>query len=357
MWNDKPRPPGLPDIDWKQVDWKAVLRLREGFLGDQAGRDDYWRNEGDLATYDATFAQRIGWKWDFLLADIARMGWTPGGGRLLDWACGSAIEARRFLSRFGPQCVRSVAIHDRSSIAMDFAAGKLKSAWPELAVSRGATAAEGDTVLVSHVLNELTAGQVDRLVEMLAPAQSILWVEPGTYETSRALIGVRERLRDKFSIVAPCTHQAVCGLLAPENERHWCHHFASAPAAASMDPDWSRFARHAGIDMRSLPLSYMVMDKRGPRIGCDPADPAVPVVPPAFHAYRIIGRPRIYKAYAMVFGCDQTGVRDYRMMKRHCAEEFRLMKKEESDTLQFWRMQDKDVVEVREGYPTTNPSP
>ena len=47
-------------MDWLAIDWKALERLRAAFLAGTAGANDYWHSESDLASYDATFAQRIG---------------------------------------------------------------------------------------------------------------------------------------------------------------------------------------------------------------------------------------------------------------------------------------------------------
>ena len=79
-----------------------------------------------------------------------------------------------------------------------------------------------------------------------------------------------------------------------------------------MDGHWARFAKIAGIDLRSLPLSYLVLDKR---------------VWPQHGEARIIGRPRVYKAHALLLGCDGTGVREYRQTKREAPDEFRQLKK------------------------------
>ena len=79
-----------------------------------------------------------------------------------------------------------------------------------------------------------------------------------------------------------------------------------------MDGHWARFAKIAGIDLRSLPLSYLVLDKRAwPQPG----------------EVRIIGRPRVYKAHALLLGCDSTGVREYRQTKREEPDAFRQLKK------------------------------
>ncbi len=59
-----------------------------------------------------------------------------------------------------------------------------------------------------------------------------------------------------------------------------------------MDGNWARFAKIAGVDLRSLPLSYLVLDKRSVTETAE---------------VRVIGRPRVYKAHALLLGCDATG--------------------------------------------------
>ena len=144
---------------------------------------------------------------------------------------------------------------------------------------------------------------------------------------------VGSTLRGAFGIVAPCTHQAVCGLLAPENERAWCHHFATSPPEVYMDGNWARFAKTVGIDLRSLPLSYLVLDKR-------------PMPPPPAGAVRLIGRPRIQKAHALLFACDATGVREKRLAKRLFPAEFRRCKREELDAFQVLEYEGIEVTRI-----------
>lgn len=102
-------------------DWARLERLRRAFLDGTAGESDYWHSLEDLAAYDATFAQRIGWKWDFVLEDLQRLGWTPPAGPLLDWGCGSGIASRAFLEPFSSADVSPIRYWDRSSKAMEFA--------------------------------------------------------------------------------------------------------------------------------------------------------------------------------------------------------------------------------------------
>ncbi len=318
-------------MNWDAIDWTVLGRLRTDFLSGSAGRRDYWQSESDLASYDATFAQRIGWKWDYVLAELTRRGWVPPVGELLDWGCGSGIAGRAFLDHFGDQSVTALRVWDRSPLAMQFAAKRAREKYPGLEVRPGPRedhSAHGVTrtaftLLISHVLTELTPEQIEVLMALVPQAQCVLWVEPGTHTVSRRLIAIRERLRERFNVIAPCTHSAPCGMLVPGNDRHWCHHFASPPREIFTAGNWSRFARLTGIDLRDLPLSFLVLDQR----------PA-PLLPAG--AGRVIGHPRIYKAHALLLGCDATGVRERKLSQRKLPQEFRALKKSAGEVLRVW---------------------
>jgi hypothetical protein len=319
-------------MNWETIDWEALERLRAVFLAGGTGGPDYWRIPEDVASYDLTFAQRIGWKWDYVLAELSRRGWSPPGGEVLDWGCGSGIAHRAMLGHFGRDAAASLRLWDRSELAMRYAAGRARSKYPGLSVvcEPGGNPA---TVLLSHVLTELEPKPLADLLESLAGVTAVLWVEPGTYEGSRRLIAVRERLRDRFNVVAPCTHQAACGLLAPANRPHWCHHFAAPPPAVFRDANWARFGRLAGVDLRSLPVSFLVLDRR-----------PVPTLPAG--ATRVIGRPRVYNAHALLLGCDAAGVAEGRLEKRRLPEAFRQIKQDRVDPLQIWARDGNEVVSV-----------
>jgi ribosomal protein RSM22 (predicted rRNA methylase) len=181
--------------------------------------------------------------------------------------------------------------------------------WQESAPPRSV-----DVLLISHALTE----QPEPFA-LPCEAEVVIIVEPGTREVAGRLVALRERLRGEFHVVAPCTHQAACGMLAAANARHWCHHFAPSPPEVFMDGDWARFAKLAGIDLRRLPVSYLVLDRR-----------AVPT-----GGMRMIGRPRVYKAHALVLGCDADGVRERRVEKRSAPDLYRQLKKGQAESL--WR--------------------
>src|SRR5437867_12656307 len=108
-------------MNWDPIDWNSLERLRTAFLSGTAGAGDYWQSESALASYDATFAQRIGWKWDYVLAELTRRGWSPPRGELLDWGCGSGIAHRAFLDHFGADGVTKLWLTDRSVLAVAYA--------------------------------------------------------------------------------------------------------------------------------------------------------------------------------------------------------------------------------------------
>jgi hypothetical protein len=228
--------------------------------------------------------------------------------------------------------VSALRLWDHSGLAAEFACQAAARHFPRLAVDQvtpGFLAGAGSVgvLVISHVLNELTAAELLALRGLAARSTAILWVEPGTAEVSRALIAVREQLRDRFHLVAPCTHQGVCGLLAPENDRHWCHHFAPPPVGIFADSDWVRFGQRAGIDLRSLPYSFLALERADRRT--EPG--AVP------DCSRVIGEPRIYKGYAKVLNCDATGASELILQKRDAPELFREFKRPSGPLVYRWQ--------------------
>jgi hypothetical protein len=296
------------------IDWNALARLREAFL---TGASDYWTSESDLDSYDRTFAQRIGWKWDFVLSELKALGWTSPAGTVVDWGCGTGIASRKFLEHFPG--AKKLYLCDRSPLAMEFAAKRASvPVWKESVPPRSA-----DVLLISHALTEQPEG-----FSLPCEAQTVIIVEPGTHEASHKLITLREKLRGEFHVVAPCTHWAVCGLIG---SRHWCHHFASVPNEVFRNAEWARFGKVTGIDLRSLPVSFLVLDKR-----------PLPVA-----GVRMIGAPRVYKGYAMELVCDESGVRECRLTKRQLPEWFRLWKKGEMPGRVVMQRDGNEILEMK----------
>ncbi len=315
----------MKPLTLETLDWTALDRLRATFLAAQPGSGSYWNSISDVANYDFTFAQRIGWKWDAVLRELKLRGWSPPPGALLDWGCGSGVASRRVLEAFPPPPGTMLHLSDQSSLAVQFAADSARTAFPEIIVETGPMPERVGTLVVSHVLNELDEAGGRALRAAIDRADSILWVEPGTFADSRSLIQMREALRGEFRVVAPCTHQGACGMLLAQNERHWCHHFAEPPAGIMADSDWVRFAQRAGVDLRSLPYSFLVLERHMSR---------QPVEAASTDGWsRIIGEPRIYKGYARLLCCQEGGVGDLDMQKRDAPQLYKAMKSGRSPML------------------------
>ena len=327
-------------MDWDQINLNILDRLRARFLGQTPDTGNYWRGWDDLEHYDFVFAQRIGWKWDAVLADLKRLGWTPPPGTLLDWGCGTGIASRRILTAFGSTGFRELRVHDRSGLAMRFAAESARKLAGRTKVSpANAETFQGKKpfglLALSHVINELDDEQLAEVTRLCRRAKSVIWVEPGTHADSRRLIEVREQLRDEFEVVAPCLHQHRCEMLLGANERHWCHFFAAPPEGVLGDDRWRKLARLLGVDLRSLPYSYLVLQHR--RVKAEATADTTGVT-------RFIGRPRVYKPMVKVFCCDETGLEDREAQKRDLPEFYKICKKGDVDTLQRLQLDEKGRV-------------
>ena len=337
-------------ITWERLDWGALDRLRDRFLAPNTPEhiSNYWTTTSDLANYDFTFAQRIGWKWDSVLAGLRQRGWRPPPGPVLDWGCGSGIAGRRVLGFMGPKRATALRLFDQSHLAMQFAAAAARKQFPEIPIeTRGRADLEGletcSTLVISHVLNELDEAAGRLLRQTIDRAEAVLWVEPGTFADSRALIAVRESLQD-FAMIAPCPHQGRCGLLAAGNERHWCHHFAPAPAGIMADSNWVRFAQRAGIDLRSLPYSYLILEKKKgmPR----PLESSQTTKDKPWTTTQVLGRPRVYKGFAKLLCCQETGVRELELQKRVNPAVFKEFKEGQGRSLWQVKLDEARIVEL-----------
>jgi hypothetical protein len=293
-------------MTWTELDWDSLNRHREQFLGGKPCDGPYWVSEADLASYDLTYGERIGWKWDAVLDELQLRGWRPPGGAVLDWGCGSGIAARRVIGRFGVRESGPLVVWDHSPLATGFAKEYAQARFPGLSVSAATLEyIEGTEpiglLLLSHVLNELLPTGLKEVQALVARAQAVLWTEPGSRETSRMLGSLRDGWLGDFRVVAPCTHAKACPIQMPGNERHWCHHFAAPPSAIFADSNWVKFGQRAGIDLRSLPYSFVAVDRGWS------GEPGLS---------RVIGRPENFKPYVRLLNCDSEGLAGLEVMKR-----------------------------------------
>jgi SAM-dependent methyltransferase len=296
----------MPDLS--SLDWDALDRLRAVFLAREAAASGpYWKNQSTLAAYDATYGERIGWKWDALLAELRLRAWQPPvGTMLLDFGCGSGVAGRRILAAFGPNHFAGLSLIDHSPEAVAFAATRARTTFPSLKVQTTPEPIEPYTLVVSHVLNELAPEGRSELLALASRASAVLWVEPGTHADGRALATVRDELRRAHRIVAPCTHRENCPLFIEANGRDWCHFFASPPPGVQNSPDWVRFAHRAGVDLRSQAYACLVLENLS----------SAGSVLPASVSARVLGRPEVFKPYARLLTCDATGLHWLELAKR-----------------------------------------
>ena len=292
---------------WTDLDWAALDRHRERFLEGRPCDEPYWDSAGELASYDATYGERIGWKWDAVLEELRIRGWAPPGGTLLDWGCGSGVAGRRTIACFGPGRFDSLVVWDHSPLAVDYALEAAARQFPSLAAS-AATRGYLDggepigLLVLSHVLNELRPETLSEIRALADRSRAVIWTEPGAHGTSRALGALRDAWLGAFRVVAPCTHANPCPILGHGNERHWCHHFAAPPRGIFADANWVKFGQRAGIDLRSLPYSFLALDR-----DWDPRGGGLS---------RIIGRPEPLKPYVRFLNCDADGLAELMVTRR-----------------------------------------
>lgn len=322
-------------MDWTKLDWPALERLRDGFLHGGAAAGPYWQSESALASYDLTYGERIGWKWDQVLRELSLRGWTPPDrAAVLDWGCGSGIAGRRVIAHFGADRFGALQVWDHEGLAMEFAEQQARQVFPQLntqTVTPGFL--HGDApiglLLISHVLNELSTEALANLRGLMARAESVIWVEPGTSDVSRGLGAIREALNGDFNIVAPCTHAGACPMFREENDRHWCHFFAPPPPEIFADSNWVKFGQRAGIDLRSLPYCFLVLDRRP--------------VPTTEGLSRIIGRPEHFKPYARALNCDANGLAELTLPKRANPKLFKQLDRTKQPLVYRWQ-RDGDTI-------------
>ncbi len=292
-----------------EQEWTVLAQLRERFLsGRGESSRDYWESARMCELYDATFAQRIAWKWRAVWSELALRGRMPRAERVLDWGCGSGIAAREFSAiQRATGADRPVHFHlwDRSAAAREFAAAKLRDADPlaQIETRMPPADAEIDLLLASHVLSELGNDSREELLALARRARCVVWVEPGDRALARELMSLRDALADGRSVLGPCTHSASCGLNREGRERDWCHSFAKPAPEVFTRADWREFSRRLKIDLRSVPYSYFALGEAR----LSPTDPGM---------IRILGRPRLEKGHAKIDACDESGVRSLRVLER-----------------------------------------
>jgi hypothetical protein len=156
-----------------------------------------------------------------------------------------------------------------------------------------------DLIVAAHLLGELfleaaPEARLEALArrvlawrrDLLAERGLVILVEPALRETSRALLGVRDRLiAAGLGVVAPCFWTGPCPALA--RERDWCHDAAAVPGAPSPRVDFS----------------YLVL--RGDRTEAAPPE-----------RVRVVSDLLVEKGRLKIFGCGPSGRHPYVRLDR-----------------------------------------
>lgn len=286
--------------EFKSADWEALEKLRERFLNRNT-QEDYWDHQS-LELYDASFAQRIGWKWDFVLDDLEAGTFRPKAGALIDFGCGTGIATEKLRERFH---FSDHIFLDRSQNAVQFCQDKFSVAPKEVPT-------EGYNLAISHLISETSEPEMQKILDLCKKAETIFWVEPGEKLSSRKLLAVREQLISSHSVVAPCPlSTGSCPLALLESD--WCHQFAQTPGFIHQDSFWSKFSTKLGIDLRSLPVSYLVMTQL-------PVKEKVPYL-------RSLGHPRMTKHDFTIDTCSGKCFERTSYSKKEHKELFKAAKK------------------------------
>lgn len=326
-------------MTWTELDWSVLDRLRAEFLRGAVATESYWRTPDDLASYDLTYGERIGWKWDHVLRELRLRGWRPQSRHVFDWGCGSGVAGRRVISFFGAENFESLLVWDHSALASSYASEAAERAFPAMRVAQATpgflTSAEPVGLLViSHVLNELPPEALASLRALISRAEAVLWVEPGTHQISRQLGALRDELRSAFRVVAPCTHELGCPMFAEGNERHWCHFFAPPPSEIFADSNWVKFGQRVGIDLRSLPYCFIALEAAS-------ATKSLPAAPPGLS--RVIGRVEHFKPYARLLNCDATGLAELEVPKRTAPALYKELERAKAPLLYRWQREGRAI--------------
>jgi ribosomal protein RSM22 (predicted rRNA methylase) len=247
-------------------------RIHRGLVGARELVGEAYLADEDLRReYDSEIAPRTVAALDRILAETA----ISRPRRALDLGAGTGAAGRAVCAHWP----------DVELVAVDKVAGPgVVRGDVARAIRPAGVAGHFDLIVAAHLLNELSLdldGRA-RLVagwcrELLEPDGTCILLEPALRETSRGLLGVRDRLLAAgLFVVAPCLLQGPCPALA--RERDFCHMSAAAVAQGRSRVDFS----------------YLVLRKQG--VPC--ADTS---------RYRIVSDPMKDKGRLRLFACGPAG--------------------------------------------------
>ena len=104
------------------------------------------------------------------------------------------------------------------------------------------------------------------------------------------------------------------------------------------DSNWVRFAQRSGLDLRSLPYSFLVLERKGLRA------PTPGLLSDGWS--RVLAEARVYKGFAKVLSCQRDGVRELELQKRVTPKVHRAFKDGGAPSLWRWKEESGRIVEL-----------
>ena len=101
---------------------------------------------------------------------------------------------------------------------------------------------------------------------------------------------------------------------------------ASRPKCFARGWRWAELGRELGIDLRSLPFSYLILDRAERPLA-------------NARSSRIIGVPRESKGYCRILSCQLEGVTEFMLQKRDDPELFRAVLRSPELPLYQWDLE------------------
>jgi hypothetical protein len=107
------------------------------------------------------------------------------------------------------------------------------------------------------------------------------------------------------------------------------------------DSNWVKFGQRAGIDLRSLPSSFIALDREW--------------LDPAAALFRVIGRPEHFKPCARLLNCDADGLQELTVMKRDNSPLYKELDKAKGPFVYRWTREGSTIKDgsrpVTQGQP------
>ncbi|MGA7745002.1 MAG: small ribosomal subunit Rsm22 family protein [Polyangia bacterium] len=235
---------------------RRKTRIHRGLVGDRALVGSGYLSRTDLRLeYESEIAPRTEAALGRILGQVA----IGRPRRALDLGAGTGAAARMVRSYFG---------NDVELVAVDKVPGPGILVADVLSGVRPA-GVDGrfDLIVSAHLLNELGENlDLDgraRLVagwcrDLLEPDGTCIVIEPALRDTSRALLGVRDRLLAAgLHVAAPCFCQSACPAL--QRQRDWCHDSAGMLVAGRSRVDFSYLVLRRCAADRIEPGRYRVV--------------------------------------------------------------------------------------------------